>query len=79
MSAADKPEPANASPMPPGVTDPDYRPLPGQLGNMTMLQVHTLESFKKQLKSEGKFVEERMDDAALLRHVFKVFVSWAVS
>ncbi len=69
MSAADKPEPANASPMPAGVTDPDYRPLPGQLGNMTMLQVHTLESLKKQLKAEEKFVEERMDDAALLRHV----------
>jgi hypothetical protein len=48
---------------------PDYRPLPGQLGNMTMFQVHTLESLKKQLKAEGKFVEERMDDAALLRHV----------
>jgi len=69
----DKPEPANASPMPAGVTDPDYRPLPGQLGNMTMLQVYCLESLKKQLKAEGKFVEERMDDTALLRHVTSFF------
>ena len=54
--------------MPAGVTDPNYRPLPGQLGNMTMVQVHALETLKKQLKAEGKFVEARMDDAALLRH-----------
>jgi len=53
--------------MPEGVTDPDYRPLPGQLGNMTMVQVHALETLKKQLQAEGKFVEARMDDAALLR------------
>jgi hypothetical protein len=69
MSAAAKPEPANASPMPSGVTDPDYRPLPGQLGNMTVVQVHALETLKKQLQAEGKFVPARMDDAALLRHV----------
>ena len=69
MSAAAKPEPANASPMPAGVTDVNYRPLPGQLGHMTMVQVHALETLKKQLKAEGKFVEARMDDAALLRHV----------
>lgn len=68
MSTPDKPEPANASPMPAGVTDPNYRPLPGQLGSMTMTQVHTLEKFKKELKAEGKFVEGRMDDPTLLRY-----------
>jgi hypothetical protein len=75
MSAAAKPEPANASPMPAGVTDPDYRPLPGQLGNMTMVQVHALGTLKKQLQAEEKFVEERMDDPALLRHVSVISMS----
>ena len=58
---------ASASPMPDGVTDPNYRPLPGRLGNLTMIQSHTLEKFKRELKEEGHFVEERMDDAMLLR------------
>ena len=53
--------------MPPGVTDPNYKPLPGRLGNLTVPQQHALDSLKKQLKDEGHFVEERMDDAALLR------------
>ena len=62
-------EPASASPMPAGVTDPNYKPLPGRLGNLTMLQLHALEKLKKELKEEGKFVSERMDDATLLRSV----------
>lgn len=62
-------EPASASPMPSGVTDPNYKPLPGRLGNLTMLQVHALEKLKKEVKEEGKFVPERMDDATLLRSV----------
>ena len=53
--------------MPEGVTNPDYQPLPGRLGNLTVIQLHTLEKFKKELKEEGHFVEERMDDAMLLR------------
>jgi len=53
--------------MPEGVTDPDYRPLPGRLGNLTVTQQHALETFKKELVAEGHFVEERMDDATLLR------------
>jgi len=61
------PQAASASPMPDGVTNPDYKPLPGRLGNLTMIQLHTLEKFKKELKEEGYFVEERMDDAMLLR------------
>jgi hypothetical protein len=44
--------------------------MPGQLGNMTMTQVHTLEKLRKELKAEGKLVEERMNDAMLLRCVF---------
>jgi len=59
--------PGSASPMPPGVTDPNYQPPPGRLGNLTVVQLHTLETFKNQLIDEGIFVEERMDDAFLLR------------
>jgi len=60
-------EAASASPMPEGVTDPNYRPLPGRLGNLTPGQQHTLEKFKKEIQEEGWFVPERMDDAMLLR------------
>ncbi|KIM79486.1 hypothetical protein PILCRDRAFT_823390 [Piloderma croceum F 1598] len=67
MSSATPPHAASASPMPEGVTDPNYRPLPGRLGNLTVTQLHTLEKFKKELQDEGHFVPERMDDATLLR------------
>lgn len=67
MSATATPQAASASPMPPGVTDPNYHPPPGRLGNLTVVQLHTLETFKKQLIEEGIYVEERMDDAFLLR------------
>ncbi|KAG5645791.1 hypothetical protein DXG03_005328 [Asterophora parasitica] len=60
-------EAASASPMPAGVTDPNYKPLPGRLGNLTVTQQHALEKFKKELIEEGIFVEERMNDALLLR------------
>ena len=68
MSSA---EPARASPMPPGVTDPNYKPLPGRLGNLTIVQNHALEKLKKEVTEAGKFVPERMDDATLLRSVFE--------
>lgn len=55
--------------MPEGVTDPNYKPLPGRLGNLTPGQQHTLETFRKQIQEEGWFVPERMDDATLLRCV----------
>ncbi|KAG5352307.1 hypothetical protein C0989_002909 [Termitomyces sp. Mn162] len=58
---------ASASPMPEGVTDLNYKPLPGRLGNLTAVQLHALQEFKKELIEEGIFVEERMDDALLLR------------
>ena len=58
---------ASASPMPPGVTDPNYRPLPGRLGNLTVMMLHTLQKLKQELIDDGYFVEERMDDATLLR------------
>jgi hypothetical protein len=72
MSSANPPQAASASPMPEGVTDPDYRPLPGRLGNLTVMQLHTLEKFKKELQDEGHFVPERMDDATLLRYVLAI-------
>ncbi len=55
--------------MPDGVTDPNYQPLPGRLGNLSVIQQHALEKLKNEIKQEGWFVEERMDDALLLRCV----------
>jgi hypothetical protein len=70
MSATPAQSQKNVSPMPEGVTDPNYKPLPGRLGNLTAEQQETLNTFKKELKAEGHFVPERMDDAMLLRYVF---------
>lgn len=67
MSSSIRPQAASASPMPEGITDPNYKPLPGQLGNLTVVQQHALEKLKKELIEENAFVEERMDDAYLLR------------
>lgn len=53
--------------MPNGITDPNYRPLPGRVGNLTVPQQHALQTLKNQLHDEGHFVEERMDDPMLLR------------
>jgi hypothetical protein len=53
--------------MPAGVTDPNYHPEPGRLGNLTQVQLHTLEKLRKELQDEGLFEEKRMDDAFLLR------------
>ncbi|CCM03233.1 uncharacterized protein FIBRA_05358 [Fibroporia radiculosa] len=53
--------------MPEGVTDPNYKPLPGRLGNLTVTQQHALDKFRKELQDEEIFVPERMDDALLLR------------
>ncbi|KAG1740344.1 CRAL-TRIO domain-containing protein [Suillus lakei] len=60
-------EQASASPMPNGITDPNFRPLPGRVGNLTVPQQHALQTLKNQLHEEGHFVEERMDDPMLLR------------
>lgn len=60
-------EQASASPMPNGITDPNFRPLPGRVGNLTVPQQHALQTLKNQLQDEGHFVEERMDDPMLLR------------
>ena len=64
---ADTQQAASASPMPPGVTDPEYKPLPGRLGNLSVPQQHALDTLKKHLNDEGHFVEKRMGDAALLK------------
>jgi len=61
------PAPASASELPPGITDTNYSPLPGRLGNLTVPQQHALETIRKELQEENVFVPERMDDAALLR------------
>ncbi|KIK59959.1 hypothetical protein GYMLUDRAFT_1000375 [Collybiopsis luxurians FD-317 M1] len=69
MSNLEAPAQASASAMPQGVTDENYKPLPGRLGNLTVPQQHALDKFKKELQEEGAFVEERMDDTTLLRFV----------
>jgi hypothetical protein len=58
---------ASASALPPGVTDPNYQPLPGRLGNLTVPQQHALETIRKEVQEEDAFVPGRMDDATLLR------------
>ena len=50
-----------------GVTDVNYHPLPGYVGNLTGAQLQTLDKLKEELKDQGLFVKERMDDAMLLR------------
>ncbi|OCH86026.1 hypothetical protein OBBRIDRAFT_821263 [Obba rivulosa] len=50
-----------------GWADPNYKPLPGRLGNLTPAQQEALDRFRKELQDEGHFVPERMDDATLLR------------
>ncbi|KIY52580.1 hypothetical protein FISHEDRAFT_35007 [Fistulina hepatica ATCC 64428] len=49
------------------ITDPNYRPPPGRLGNLTPGQEHILKKFKKDFQDEGNFVPERMSDSLLLR------------
>lgn len=61
------PAPASASALPPGVTDPNYKPLPGRLGNLSVPQQHALETIRKEVQEEGAYVPERMDDALFLR------------
>ncbi|THG94765.1 hypothetical protein EW026_g6765 [Hermanssonia centrifuga] len=60
-------EAASASAMPEGVTDPNYKPLPGRLGNLSVPQQHALDKFRKELQDEEIFVPERMNDGMLLR------------
>lgn len=67
MSSDAPPQAASASAMPPGVTDPNYKPLPGRLGNLTVIQQHALEKFKREIIEAGYFDEARMDDAFLLK------------
>jgi len=60
---------ASASALPEGITDPNYKPLPGRLGNLTVPQQHALEKIKKELIEEEIYIEgePRMSDVTLLR------------
>lgn len=60
--------------MPPGVTNPDYKPPPGRLGNLTQSELKALETLRQRLQQhqpqdEYDFVFDpvRMNDAMLLR------------
>ncbi|KAI0687332.1 CRAL-TRIO domain-containing protein [Earliella scabrosa] len=55
------------SSVPEGVTDPNYKPLPGRVGNLSPQQQAALDQFRKELQEEGKLVPERHDDPTLLR------------
>ncbi|KAJ7032506.1 CRAL-TRIO domain-containing protein [Mycena alexandri] len=63
------PTPASASALPEGITDPNYKPLPGRLGNLSVIQQHALDKFKKELVEDQVYIEgeQRMSDATLLR------------
>ncbi|KAJ7352570.1 CRAL-TRIO domain-containing protein [Mycena albidolilacea] len=62
---------ASASPLPAGITDPNYKPLPGREGNLTIPQQHALEKLKKELVADNVYIEgeRRMSDAALLKYL----------
>lgn len=44
-----------------------WKPAPGRMGNLNEAQSKALETLKTQIKDEGWFVEDRMDDPMLLR------------
>ena len=46
---------------------PAYTPKPGRVGNLTVIQGHTLEKFRKELQDEGHFDPAHHDDPCLLR------------
>ncbi|KAJ7122339.1 CRAL-TRIO domain-containing protein [Mycena epipterygia] len=60
---------ASASALPEGITDPNYKPLPGRLGNLSVIQQHSLEKLKKELIVAEYYIEgePRMSDVTLLR------------
>ncbi|EJD35458.1 hypothetical protein AURDEDRAFT_117386 [Auricularia subglabra TFB-10046 SS5] len=49
------------------VTDPNWKPQPGRVGNLTPEQQKVLDQFRQELQAEGYFVAERHDDPTLLR------------
>ena len=53
-------------------TDPNYKPPPGRLGNLTPQQQEALDKLRAEVQQEGWFVSERMNDAMLLRCVLVV-------
>ncbi|KAK7445188.1 cytosolic factor, phosphatidylinositol/phosphatidylcholine transfer protein [Stygiomarasmius scandens] len=62
-------EPLNPAPFDklPYKLDPNWKPEPGHVGNLTPEQEKALEELKEEIKKEGAWVEERMDDATVLR------------
>ena len=58
-----------AARMPEGVTDPNWKPQEGRVGNLSVPHQIALEKFKDELKRAGIFDEARMDDAMLLRYI----------
>ncbi|KAF8905856.1 CRAL-TRIO domain-containing protein [Gymnopilus junonius] len=45
----------------------DWHPEPGHIGNLSSEQAFILQRFKEEIKADGAWNEERMDDAMLLR------------
>jgi hypothetical protein len=51
----------------PSTATSTWTPPPGRVGNLSVIQQHTLDKFKKELEADGHFVPERHDDPTLLR------------
>jgi hypothetical protein len=63
-----------------GATDPNWKPESGHVGNLSTVQQAALDKFKEDIKAEGAFVDERMDDPMLLRCVsFILFIAATLS
>ncbi|KIY67983.1 hypothetical protein CYLTODRAFT_352156 [Cylindrobasidium torrendii FP15055 ss-10] len=62
-----KPEAAHTTAVKLVSTEPAWKPAPGTLGNLTDAQKNALKELKEQIQKEGWFVEDRMNDAMLLR------------
>ncbi|THU80021.1 CRAL/TRIO N-terminal domain-containing protein [Dendrothele bispora CBS 962.96] len=62
-------EPLNPAPFDklPYKLDPNWKPEPGHVGNLTEEQQKALDELKEEIKKAGAWVEERMDDAMVLR------------
>ncbi|THU80020.1 hypothetical protein K435DRAFT_832070 [Dendrothele bispora CBS 962.96] len=49
------------------IKNPNWKPEPGHVGNLTEEQQKALDELKEEIKKAGAWVEERMDDAMVLR------------
>jgi hypothetical protein len=53
--------------------DPNFKPQPGRVGNLTEPQQTALDKLRTEVTAAGVFVPERMDDPTLLRYVYSLY------